>query len=140
MVFNTTYTDKETEQLINDLVGKPFTLLKRFRMRGIGSKRLIISNVSPNLNYLLNKVSDINYANFELRPGGLLVHINKGLKTYTWAIPYRQLVIYKNNGLSIHAQGKFIQFKSAKALGDNKAFIKKILHQRMLFFSKQAAI
>ena len=72
-------------------------------MKGIGSKRMIIDNVSINLKQYMNSVSDVNYANIELRTGGILIYINKGLQNFTWAIPYYQLVIYKSNGASIHS-------------------------------------
>ena len=114
MVYNTTYRNEEVKELINDVLGKPFSFIQALRLGGIGSKRMMIEEVSNNLNNLLNKVSDINYGNIELRPNGILVMINKGLENYTWVIPYRQLVIYKTYGLSIHAQGKFIRFKNNK--------------------------
>jgi len=126
MIFNTTYTNKETKELINDLTGRPFSFLQSIKMGGIGSKRMIIEEVSNDLSHLLNKVSDINYGNIELRPNGILLRINKGLENYTWAIPYRQLVIYKTNGLSIHAQGNYIRFRNNKTYKENKNFFKKM--------------
>lgn len=100
-------------------------------MKGIGSKRMIIEDVSTNLKNIINLVSDINYANIELRTGGILVYINKGLKNFTWVIPYYQLVIYKTNGASIHAQGKYIRFKNNKTFKENKAFFNKLLDQKI---------
>jgi len=131
MLFNTTHTNKQDKELINDLLGKPFSLFQSIKMGGIGSKRMIIEEVSPNIQILLNKVSDINYGNIELRPSGIVVMITKGLKNYSWAIPYRQLVIYKTNGISIHAQGKFVRFKSNKTLKENKNFFKKMIQMKI---------
>ena len=96
-------------------------------MGGVGSKRMIIGEVSPNLKMYLNNVADINYANIELRSGGILVHINKGLKNFTWAIPYYQLVLYKTDGSSIHAQGRFVKFTRNKLFVENKKFFNKLL-------------
>ena len=112
MLLNTTHFDRDHKQMLTDLVGRSFTLLESLKMKGVGSKRMIIGNVSPNLSTYMNTVADINYANIELRTKGILVFINKGLQNFTWAIPYYQLVMYKTNGASIHAQGKFIQFKN----------------------------
>ena len=112
MVLNVTYHKKKQKQILIDLVGKPFSFLEAIKMKGVGSKRMIIENVSPNLYPYMNTVSDINYANIELRKNGILVYINKGLQNFTWALPYYQLVIYKTNGTSIHGQGKFIHFKT----------------------------
>ena len=128
MVINTTYKDKKNEELINSIVGNKFSFLKNIKLKGIGSKRMIIEEVSPNLRQYLNLVADINYANIELRPDGILIHINKGLKNFSWAIPYYQLHVYKTNGFSIHAEGKFIRFKNNKLLKENKSFLQKMLN------------
>ena len=127
MILDSTHTNKEHKNIINDLVGKPFSFMESWKMGGVGSKRMIIGQVSPNLQKYLNDVSDINYANIELRPGGIIIYINKGLKNFTWIIPYYQLVIYKTNGASIHAQGKFVHFKNNKTFKENKNFLKKLL-------------
>lgn len=133
MIFDTTYSDKEITRSINSIVGKPFSLIQSLKMKGIGSKRMIIEDVSPNLKMYLNTVSDVNYANIELRPIGILIRINKGLSNFTWTIPYYHLVIYKTNGSSIHAQGKFIHFRNNKTFKENKAFFKKMMDLKIRF-------
>ncbi|GAA4940603.1 hypothetical protein GCM10023314_11760 [Algibacter agarivorans] len=102
-------------------------------MNGIGSKRMIIDNVSINLKQYMNSVPDANYANIELRTGGILIHINKGLQNFTWAIPYYQLVIYKSNGASIHAAGRFVHFKNNKTFQENKNFFRKMLDEKIKY-------
>ena len=102
-------------------------------MGGIGSKRMIIEEVSPNLDQYLNKVSGVNYANIEMRPNGILIYINKGLKNFTWIIPYYHLVFYKTNGFSIHAQGKFIHFRDNITFKENKVFLNKLLDVKVKF-------
>lgn len=133
MLLDTTYTNKKNQILINDLVGKPYSFLKSIKMNGIGSKRMIIDDVSINLKQYMNAVSDINYANIELRTGGILIYINKGLKNLTWAIPYYQLVIYKVNGASIHANGRFIHFKNNKTFQENRKFFIKMLDEKIKY-------
>ncbi|AEH02007.1 hypothetical protein [Lacinutrix sp. 5H-3-7-4] len=133
MILNTTHTNKENKRLLIDVVGKPFSFRQIIKLKGVGSKRMIIENVSPNIAQYLNKISDVNYANIELRPKGILIHINKGLKNFTWAIPYYQLVIYKTNGSSIHTQGKFIHFRNNKTLKENKGFFNKLMNQKIKF-------
>ncbi|MGZ0016963.1 hypothetical protein [Yeosuana sp. AK3] len=133
MILETTYADKKNDQLIHDLVGKPYSLLEVFKMRGIGSKRMIIEDASPNFKPYLNTVSDTNYANLELRPNGILVRINKGLRNFTWVVPYYHLVIYKTNGSSIHAQGKFIHFRNDVTFKENKNFFDKLLDKKVAF-------
>ena len=133
MILDSTYKNKDHKQLLLDVVGEPFTFLESLKMKGIGSKRMIINDVSPNLNTYLNTVSDINYANIELHKSGILIFINKGLQNYTWAIPYYQLAIYKTNGASIHAQGKFVHFKNNITFKENKLFFKKMLDQKIKY-------
>lgn len=131
MILNTTYTDKENEELINDLVGKRHSFWNIMRLKGVGSKRMIIENTSPNMLKYLSTVSDLTYANIELRPGGIIVHINKNRSSYSWAIPFYQMVVYKTGSLSIHAQGRFIRFRNDKLLKENKAFLNKMLEQKI---------
>lgn len=131
MVIDSTYRNDENKELINDLVGKPFSLFQSLKLGGIGSKRMIIGNVSPNLSTYLNTTADINYGNIELRPSGILIHFTKGLQRYTWVIPYYQLVIYKTNGISFHAQGMFIQFLNNKTYKENKLFLDKLMTQKL---------
>lgn len=131
MLLNTTHTNKENNKLIDDIVGKPFSLIQSIKMRGVGSKRMIVDEVSPNMASILNTVSDTNYGNIELRPIGILIHITKGLQNFTWAIPYYQLVVYKINGSSIHSNGKFIHFRNNKTFKENKKFFDKLMNEKI---------
>lgn len=130
MLIDTTHYNSEHKQIIADLVGSPFSLVQKLKLKGVGSKRMIVDEVSPNLQQVLNIVSDINYGNIELRPKGILIHITKGLKNFTWIIPYYHLVIYKINGSSIHAQGKFVHFRANKTFKENKKFFDKLIDQK----------
>ena len=94
---------------------------------------MIVENVSPNLNIVLNTISDINYANIEMRKKGILIHITKGHQNFTWAIPFYHLVIYKIDGISIHAQGKFIHFKKSKNFYENKGFLSTLLSEKIQY-------
>jgi hypothetical protein len=136
MVLETTYKNKVNTELINDIVGKPFPFMQIIKLKGIGSKRMMIENVSLNLKQYMNTIADINYANIELRPGGILLRINKGLQNFTWIIPYYQLVIYKTNGSSIHAQGRFVNFKINRLLKENKGFFNKMMRLKIQYDKK----
>ncbi|WP_028281828.1 hypothetical protein [Olleya marilimosa] len=133
MLLNTTHNNKENNKLIDDIVGKPFSLIQSIKMRGVGSKRMIVDEVSPNMASILNTVSDTNYGNIELRPIGILIHITKGLQNFTWAIPYYQLVVYKINGSSIHSNGKFIHFRNNKTFKENKKFFDKLMNEKIKY-------
>lgn len=119
--------------MFEEFVGKPYSLWESIKRGGIGSKRMIVKQLSPNLNYITNVVSDLNYANIELRKKGILIRINKGLKSFTWAIPFYHLVFYKTNFTSIHAQGKYIHFNNSKTFKENKRFFQVIMEEKIKF-------
>ena len=133
MILNTTHSNPEHKQIIADIVGSPYSLVQKLKLGGIGSKRMIVDDVSPNMQSMMNTVSDVNYANIEIRPNGILVMINKGLKNFTWIIPYYQLVLYKTNGSSIHAQGRFVHFRNSKTFRENKKFFDKLLDEKVKY-------
>ena len=133
MILNTTHYNKEHKSTIADLVGSEFSLVQKLRLKGVGSKRMIIDDVSPNMKSMMNIVSDINYGNIELRPKGVLIMINQGLINFTWVIPFYQLVIYKTNGSSIHAQGRFVHFRDNKTFKENKKFFGKLLDAKVKY-------
>ena len=103
MMYNTTHKNDEIAQLINTKVGPPFSFLERIKHKGIGSKRMKVVTTSFQLMKYLNKVSDINYLNVELRPKGIILHITKGLQSFSWPIPFYQLVFFKGDDFSFHA-------------------------------------
>ncbi|WP_088323569.1 hypothetical protein [Polaribacter tangerinus] len=127
MIFDTTHRNDDAKIAITKLLGNSYSLLSSLKIGGVGSKRMIIEEVSPNFKKFTNTVSDVNYGNIEIREKGILVYINKGLKNYSWAIPFYQLHTYKTSGFSIHAQGNFVRFKNNKLLQENKKFIDKLL-------------
>ena len=133
MILDSTHTKKSHKQIITDLIGKPFSFFESIRLGGVGSKKMIIHEVSPNLQPYLNTGSNINYATIEMRSDGILVFINKRLKNFIWIIPYYQLAIYKANGISIHAQGTFIHLKTNKVFKENKSFLDKLLNKKVAY-------
>ena len=133
MVLDTTHINKEHKQLLDEFVGKPYNILESIKRGGVGSKRMIVKELSPNLSFITNDVADINYANIELRRKGVLIRITKGLKSFTWAIPFYQLVFYNTDFTSIHAQGKYIHFKNSKTFKENARFFKNLMNEKIKF-------
>lgn len=127
MIYNTTHINKEATAVFNDLLGNTYSFFDAIKKGGVGSKRMMIDKVSPSFFKYMNTVSDINYGNIELREKGILIHLNRGLNTYSWAIPFYQLHLYKTNGFSVHAQGNFVRFKKNNRLRENKHLINKAL-------------
>lgn len=127
MIFNTTYQNEDFDIHSKELLGKPYTLIQRIRMKGIGSGRMIIQELSEKLYPKQKEFSEVNYGNIELRPKGILVHFTHRLERFSWCVPYYKLVIYNANSFSIHANGNFIKFIKNKNYRENKKFIQRMI-------------
>lgn len=134
-LYNITYKNKETEKEINAEMGKPFGLIEKLKLGGIGSRRMIIENFSEDIENLALKVSGIQYANIELRPNGIIVHINQGIYTHAWTIPYFRLSVFNGDFFTIHGGGSHIQFNKEKSWKENKEFLQKIVKLKSEFVS-----
>ncbi|MEC7063452.1 MAG: hypothetical protein VX141_06325 [Bacteroidota bacterium] len=134
-LYNITYKNKETEKEINVEMGKPFGLIEKLKLGGIGSRRMIIENFSEDIKNLTLKVSGIQYANIELRPNGIIVHINQGIYTHAWTIPYFRLSVFNGDFFTIHGGGSHIQFNKEKSWKENKEFLQKIVKLKSEFVS-----
>ena len=137
MIFNSTYTDKEKELEVNEMVGSRFGFISSIRLNGVGSKRLIIEEVSPNFKNIIKQKNDIIYSNIEIRKDGILVYIAEGLKRFTWVIPYYKLVVYKTPNFSIHCDGNFIRFSNDLNKKENISFFKKIIDHKLNYAKLQ---
>ena len=126
MLFNTSYKNTEYITESANLVGPAFSLVEKLKIGGIGSSRLVIDELSTKLQPKNMQPIDINYANIELRPKGVIIHFTNKLDRYSWIVPYFRLVTYSNDVFSIHANGNFIKFKKNKNYKNNKKFIAKM--------------
>ena len=133
MIYNTTYTNEDFLIDSNLQLGKPFALLERVKMKGIGSKRFIIADVSEKLSSKEKQFSELSYGNIELRPKGIILHFNSRLSRFSWCIPYYKLVVYNASVFSIHAEGSFIKFRKDKNYIANKKFINKMIDYKNEF-------
>ncbi|MFT6369518.1 MAG: hypothetical protein ACJAWH_000595 [Maribacter sp.] len=135
MLFDTSYTSKDYVKESSDMVGAPFSFFERLKMRGIGSSRLIIEELSPKLQPKNMESFAINYANIELRPKGIIIHFTNKLDRYSWIIPHYRLVVYSTRTLSVHSNGNFIQFRKNKNYKNNKEFIHKMTDLKNKFLN-----
>ncbi|NQZ76800.1 MAG: hypothetical protein HRT61_11980 [Ekhidna sp.] len=123
MILDTSYTDKKITKAINDTVGPSFGWKERFKLGGIGSKRMEISRISDDYQSYLNAAHYISNANIELRPKGILIHFRHKLQAYSWIMPYAKMKITYEDSLRLESEGHFIQFDSP----ENEKFIQKLL-------------
>ena len=132
MIKNLSYYDKEINEEINDLLGEQYNLFNKIKMNGIGSRRMIIENFSPEFIFVKSDFNDIQYANIELRPKGILVHITKGIQNFGWAIPFYKLSIFNTSFFSIHSEGAYLNLNKSKSVNENKDFIRKLMHLKLI--------
>lgn len=132
MLLLVSYNDKEITRKIDNELGKPFPLMDRFKMGGIGSPKLILTDTSIQISNLMNVDNNRNVCNIEMRPKGIIVGFRSRLNSYALIIPYYKLVIYKGKAeeYSIHKDNYFFKFE---AHAENKAvhnFMKKLMEAK----------
>lgn len=109
MLANTSYNDKKINQTINEIVGKPFSLIENIKRNGIGSPRLDILKTSEEIATLLSYDNNRNFCNIELRPRGIIIRFRSLLETFSLVIPYYKLVLFKPaNSFTFHIDHHFI--------------------------------
>ena len=127
MIFKTTYKDKDVIVSMNQLVGRPFSLIQKLKKKGVGSPRILVDDVSVGLVEFINQNPYLTYINIELRPKGIVVYFNKKSQTWAWCIPFYHLSVYKSKRLSIHAQGHKLTLRKTGSL----SFIQKMLSAKI---------
>lgn len=136
MLLNISYNRPKIKTLIDDNVGRAFSLMDRFKMGGIGSGKLVIDTTSQQIHNLLVLDSYTNVCSIEMRPKGILLSFRSLLETYALIIPYRKLHIYKGKSqqYSIYMDNYFVKVKA-----DEKRihkFMRKILDYKLTLSGK----
>lgn len=120
MLYNTSYKNKKYAEQSIQTLGKSFSFFEKIKMGGIGSSRLMITEISHNLKPKNLQTIARNYANIKLRPKGIILHFTNKLERYSWIIPYYRLVTYSTKTFTIHLKGSFIKLKKNKNYVENK--------------------
>ncbi len=130
MLLNISYNQPDIREKINAEVGKPFTLMERFRLKGTGSPKLHITSTSLEIHNLLVLDNNMNTCNIELRPKGLIIMFRSLLETFALVIPFYKLHLYKGKAreYSLYRDHYFIKVKA----GDPSVhkFMMKILNYK----------
>jgi len=132
MIFDTSYSDKETTRQIDKAVGQGYSFKERWKMGGIGSPRMSIADISEEYKKYMKPDHYVSNANIELRPKGILVHFRHKLQAYTWVMPFPSLKIELQELLRIESDDKFIVFKE----GINEKFVRKVEERLSLSLEK----
>lgn len=130
MLKNISYNNQKIIDEINNYVGKPYTILQRLKIGGIGSSKLIVNSADSIIENLLNLDNNLNYCNIEIRPKGIIIHFKSLLETYGLIVPFYKLKIFKGkaNEYSIYIDNFFIKVNANKKTEHD--FFKKILRLR----------
>lgn len=130
MLKNISYNNPKIIDEINNYVGKPYTILKRLKIGGIGSSKLIINSADSIIENLLNLDNNLNCCNIEIRPKGIIIHFKSLLETYGLIVPFYKLKIFKGkaNEYSIYIDNFFIKVNASEK--NEHDFLKKILRLR----------
>ncbi|MGO3182601.1 MAG: hypothetical protein ACTIJ9_07190 [Aequorivita sp.] len=132
MLLLVSYNDRVITSKIDKELGKPFPLMERFKMGGIGSPKLILIETSIQISNLMNVDNNRNVCNIEMRPKGIIVGFRSQLNSYALIIPYYKLAIYKGRAeeYTIHKDNYFFKFEAhAEDKGIHK-FIKKLIEAK----------
>ncbi len=132
MLVNNTYRDPELKEKLIEQVGKPFTLIERIKLGGIGSPKLHIVGSSVEINNLLMLDNRIHTCNIELRPKGILIGFGVRLETYLLVIPFYKLTIYKGKAeeYCIYKDNYHIKIKVKNTDTAIHQYIKKVLNYK----------
>jgi len=95
MFFNVSYNKKEINDQIRELVGPSFPLMKRLRLKGIGSQRFLVLEANAEVMSILEKTTNLKFCNVELRQTGIVVWFRVKLHNYILALAYNSLFIHK---------------------------------------------
>ena len=131
MLVNISYNEPKVRAQIDELLGKPFTLRERWKMGGIGSGKLIITQTSIDIHNLLVLDQNINQCNVELRPKGIIVHFRSLLETYGLIIPYYKLKLYKGKAEEYSLYNDHYTIKVLANTKSIHSFFKKINDQKI---------
>ena len=137
MLKNLSYKDLQIEKQMNSLVGEEFSLMKKLKLKGAGSRKLYIKKCDNEIYDLLRNDYELSVCNIEIRPKGIIIYINSNLETYGLIIPYYKLVIFKvgDKDYTINADTNFLKIR-VKNTSDH-GFIKKINSQKANYLSDQ---
>ena len=135
MLKNLSYKDPQIEKQINSFVGREFSFMEKFKLKGAGSRKLYIKKCDNEIYDLLRNDYELSGCNIEIRPKGIIIYIKSNLKTYGLIIPYYKLVIFKvdDEDYTINADANFLKIR-VKNRSDH-VFIKKINTQKANYLS-----
>ena len=130
MLRNVSYNDPKLRAEIDRTVGLPYSLIERFKKKGIGSSKLFVKQTSKEIHALYALDHNNNSCNIEMRPKGIIIRFRSLLETYALVIPYYKLQLYKGEAESytVYMDHHFLRIMARSA--SDHAFFRKILKEK----------
>ncbi|WP_124981060.1 hypothetical protein [Nonlabens xiamenensis] len=114
MLHNVSYNNPKIDRVIKQEVGGILTLKERWKLKGSGSPKLLITQASIQIHNLMVMDNNANNCNIEIRQKGIIVRFRSLLETYALPIPFYKLTLYKGlaQEYSIHRDNYFVKIKA----------------------------
>ena len=138
MLKNLSYKDPQIEKQINSLVGEEFSLMKKLKLKGTGSRKLYIKKCDNEIYDLLRNDYELRVCNIEIRPKGIIIYIKSKLEIYGLVIPYYKLIIFKvgDEDYTINADTNFLKIRIKNS--SDHGFMKKVNSQKAEYLSDKS--
>lgn len=142
MIIDVSYTSDENKKKINEFLGKPYSLLQRIKMGGIGSPKLSLLDADDEVSRLMNRDINRNVCNIELRPKGIIIGFRSHLDPYALLMKYRDLKIIKLDSLTfrIETQENFIEIQSRKRDKAIRKFLERLEREKNDFLENERQV
>lgn len=131
MVRNVSYNSLKIKAEINSLVGLSYSWLKRIKMGGIGSPKMLILESSWAIQVELKKDTYPDRVYMELRPRGVCLYFRSLLESWVFAIPFRELKIFQSDGkLSFYGNQDWVKVECNSSVHIQAEFMRKLLKMK----------
>ena len=129
MLLQYSYHNRKIKRQVEELVGKPYSIIQRLKMNGNGSQRLSVVSANDELVKILTTTSNTDpYINIELRPKGIIVHFRIRLDNWALILPYYSLSIFsQENQLKLYSGEWKIQLTGYRQAPVDRKFVQKAL-------------
>tara|TARA_B100001142_G_C14246079_1_gene621307 strand:+ start:510 stop:926 length:417 start_codon:yes stop_codon:yes gene_type:complete len=126
MLLNVNSEDYETDIIINDTCGKPYSILNRIIKKNFGSLRYQLLNISDNKYHLnIKNLNDSIYLNFDLRDKGIVFYFRYKNTEYVEFCQFNRFSFQSNdNSFIIQTDKNIYDFKILDKLNHNKFLIR----------------
>ncbi len=132
MLYDVSVKNPEIKKQIDLAVGPAFNLIERLKRGGIGVARLPVIDCSSEIVEKLNRDSNRNICNIELRPAGIIIGFRSRLNSFALVIPFYILTISKKTATeySLYGEELFVKVKVGSKQKYVQRFMTRIISEK----------